>query len=42
MEDTRPDANGFYYNDYKIKLNYKITLIGYLILIIYLLIALPK
>ncbi|MCZ2223879.1 MAG: hypothetical protein LC122_09645 [Chitinophagales bacterium] len=34
------DANGFYYNDYRVKLNFKITLIGYLALIIYSLIAL--
>jgi len=39
---TEPDAKGFHYNDYRVKLNFKISLIGYLALIIYVLIVLPK
>jgi hypothetical protein len=37
-----PDANGFYYDDYRVKLNYKITLLGYLGIIIYTLSCILK
>lgn len=36
---TEPDINGFYYNDYRVKLNFKITMVGYFMLIIFTIIV---
>lgn len=39
---TEPDINGFYYTDYRVKFNYKITIIGYIILMVFVMIIFLK
>lgn len=39
---TDPDKHGFYYNDYRVRFNFKITMIGYLVLITFIIIVLLK